>query len=91
MGQTTGRIIKSSDVQIEGRYRLDIEQNFQSGQNPDGASHAAHKIGAAPPMAAAKVKILENQSEFAVMEVTCCCGRKTIIRCDYGEKVCEPK
>jgi hypothetical protein len=75
MVQTTSRVIKSSDVEVEGRFSLDLGQSFQSGQNnkPAGA-----------PVTAAKVRILENQSEFAVMEVTCCCGRKTIIRCDYG-------
>jgi len=30
------------------------------------------------------VNIVENQPEFAVIEITCSCGTKTYIRCEYA-------
>jgi len=72
MTQATSRILKGSDVEVEGRFSLDLGHPPQPAQNSKNA--------AAGP---AKVIILENQNEFAVMEVTCCCGRKTIVRCEY--------
>jgi 16S rRNA U516 pseudouridylate synthase RsuA-like enzyme len=68
-----GRILKSSQVDVEGRFTLDLENHVQQGHNIKNA-----------PANIAKVRILENQNEYAVMEVTCSCGRKTVIRCDYG-------
>ena len=72
----TQRIIKNGQIDIEGRVALDLG-NFPS------APGQAGKIPAIP--AQAKVRIIENQDQYAVMEVTCSCGKKTIIRCDYGD------
>lgn len=33
--------------------------------------------------AASSVRITQNHPEYAVLEVTCPCGRTTHIRCDY--------
>jgi len=74
MIQATSRILKSSDVEVEGRFHLDLGAPVPSAQNSRNAA-----------VGAAKVRILENQNEYAVMEVTCPCGRKTIIRCDYSD------
>ena len=73
MAQSANRILKSEDVEIEGRLNLDLGNAGQTSQN---AKHATVGI--------TKVRILENQNEYAVIEVTCSCGRKTIIRCDYS-------
>jgi hypothetical protein len=83
MVSTAGKVLKSSEVEVEGRFSLDLAGTVQPGPN------GRHQTPA--PGTPAKVRVLENQKEFAVMEVTCSCGRKTIIRCDYGEKVCEQK
>jgi hypothetical protein len=74
MMQVTSRILKSSDVEVEGRFHLDLGAPPPSAQNSRNAA-----------VGAAKVRILENQNEYAVMEVTCPCSRKTIIRCDYSD------
>jgi len=74
MVQTTSRILKSSDVEVEGQFHLDAGPHVQSSQN-----------GRNPGVAAPKVRILESQNEFAVVEVICSCGRKTVVRCEYGE------
>jgi hypothetical protein len=73
MTQSTSRILKSCDVEVEGRFHLDF------GHSPASAQNNRNLTGGA-----AKVKMLENQNEYAVMEITCPCGRKTVIRCDYG-------
>jgi len=74
MTHSAGKILKSSDVEVEGRLHLDF-------------GHPAHPAQASKNTAgqAAKVRMLENQLQYAVMEITCPCGRKTVIRCDYGE------
>jgi hypothetical protein len=80
---TTGKVLKSSEVEVEGKFSLDLAGIVSPGPNAKQQMQA--------PGAPAKVRVLENQKDFAVMEVTCSCGRKTIIRCDYGEKICEQK
>jgi hypothetical protein len=73
MVQTTSRILKSGDVEVEGRFQLDLVAPLPSAKSSNTA------------VGTSKVRILENQNEYAVMEVTCPCGRKTIIRCDYSD------
>jgi hypothetical protein len=78
-----GKVLKSSEVEVEGKFSLDLDGVVTPGTN---GKHQTQAQGAP-----AKVRVLENQKDYAVMEVTCSCGRKTVIRCDYGEKVCEQK
>ena len=73
MEKATGHILKSSDVKLEGRFHLDvgqIAQNLAEGK----------KVASATP----QVHVVENHPEFAVMEITCSCGTKTYIRCEYA-------
>ena len=72
MTPPTNRILKSGEVDVVGRFALELGNAPPPGQNKT------------PQAGIAKVRILENQNEYAVMEVTCSCGRKTVIRCDYG-------
>lgn len=72
MEKTAGHVLKSNDVKLEGRFRLDA-----GGDAPERAN--AGNVTLAQP----QVLIVENQPEFAVMEVTCRCGEKTHIRCEY--------
>jgi hypothetical protein len=72
MQEPANRILKSDDVEVDGRLHLDLAAASPSAQN-----------GKPVTAGITKVRILENQNEYAVMEVTCSCGRKTIIRCDY--------
>jgi hypothetical protein len=73
MAQPANRVLKSDDVEVDGRLHLDLGGAVPPTQN--GRNVAVGKQS---------VRILENQNEYAVMEVTCSCGRKTIIRCDYA-------
>jgi len=68
MGKTTGHILKAGDVKLEGQLHLDL-WNVQAGPLKEKGAAA---------------RIIENHQEFAVLEVTCSCGRKIYLKCEYG-------
>jgi hypothetical protein len=74
MEKAAGRILKSNNVKLEGQFRLDAGPGVKCPSNERNAA-----------LAPAQVRIVENQPEFAVVEVTCCCGAKTLIRCEYPD------
>ena len=76
MARTSGRILKSDDVTLEGQYHLDVAQAELAGGEPQHRS-------AAP--AAPQARILENHPEYAVIEVTCSCGTRMCLRCEYAD------
>jgi len=73
MVKLAGHVLKANDVKLEGQVRLDTAQ-VQRGL-PKGKK---------TPAAAPQVRILENNPEFAVIEVTCSCGNKTCFKCEYA-------
>ena len=74
MGKATGRILKSNDVKLEGQIRLDVRQTVPNSANGKNAASFTPQVC-----------IVENHPEFAVIEVTCGCGAKTHIRCEYTD------
>ncbi|MHC4122675.1 MAG: hypothetical protein ACYSSI_03805 [Planctomycetota bacterium] len=74
MENAARRILKSDNVRLEGQFHLDSSQG-----NPGLANRK--NVTSTP----AQVRIMENHPEFAVIEVTCGCGVKTHIRCEYTE------
>ena len=72
---TLGRILKSKDVILDGQYHLDIKKIEVAGVKPQEEKK---------PSVPVRVRILENHSEYAVLEVTCVCGTRVCLRCDYG-------
>ena len=73
MEKTTGHILKGSDVKLQGQVRLDAAQVIPIAAN-----------GKSVTSTAPQVRIVENQPEFAVIEVTCNCGKKTYAKCEYA-------
>jgi hypothetical protein len=73
MGKTAGRILKESDVQLEGRFTLDIVQPELGRPKQQGTA-----------LAEPKVRIVESRPEFAVVEITCSCGTGMYLRCEYA-------
>ena len=67
-------VLKSNDVKLEGRFRLDVGQGVPTTANKRNAASS-------PP----QVRIVENHPEFAVLELVCGCGAKTNIRCEYTD------
>jgi hypothetical protein len=74
MDSQTGRVLKADEVKIEGTYRLDINRPVKRAANP-GTS-----VSSSP-----QVRIVENNAEYVVVELTCGCGNKTRVRCEYGQ------
>jgi hypothetical protein len=75
MVRTSGRILKSDDVKLEGQYHLDAAQAEFAAGEPQQRSAV---------LAAPQVRISENHPEYAVIEVTCSCGTKMCLRCEYA-------
>jgi len=73
MEKTTGRILKGGDVKLEGTFCLDAGQ-------PAPASAKERNTASVPVQA----RIVENQPQFAIIEIICSCGTKTHIKCEYN-------
>ncbi len=73
MAKTPRHILKGNNVKLEGQFHLDVGQIGTT--RPKGASAA---------LATPQARIVENHPEFAVMEITCSCGTKTYLRCEFG-------
>ena len=73
MGAVTGRILKRDSIKVEGKFQLGIMQKGGNRANTP-AVHVTEP----------KVRIVESNSEFTIMEVTCSCGTKTSVRCEYA-------
>jgi hypothetical protein len=81
MPKTAGHILKSDEIKLEGQFRLDVAQVQSQTGGPKEQS---------PALNAPQVRIVENHPEFADIEITCSCGRKTNLKCEYtGTKVTE--
>lgn len=68
MPEVTGYILKADQVELQGQFHLDIGQAGPS----------------SPKLITPQARIVENHPEFAVMEITCCCGAKTYLKCEYA-------
>ena len=79
MSKTAGRILKASDVKLEGKHTLDIVQTDPSQTRQPGTA-----------LVEPQVHIVESQPDFTVIEVTCSCGAGIRLRCEYdGNKTPE--
>jgi hypothetical protein len=67
------RVLKSDEVEIDGRCHLDIGRRVSPAQAGKNNSVAV------------KARILDNTSEYALIELICSCGKKTLVRCEYGD------
>jgi hypothetical protein len=71
----TARIIKGNDIKLEGTFRFDANQPLQSA--------APTQRAAASSLGTVQARIVESQPQYAIIEVTCTCGTKTHIRCEF--------
>lgn len=75
MAKTTKRILKSNNVRLEGQFHLGLAQ----AESAEGRTRQTSAASAAP-----QARIVENHSEFAVIELICSCGTGTYLRCEYA-------
>ena len=73
MSEATGRILKGDDVKLEGRFHLDVARAERS--LPRKGNTASGHV---------RVRIVEKHPDFAVIEMTCSCGTKTYLKCEYA-------
>jgi hypothetical protein len=74
MDATTQRVIKADNVNLDGQVQLGL--NVTAGAKPkDGASAEAGGPGAF---------IVEKNSQYMIVEITCTCGKKTYLRCEFS-------
>lgn len=72
MQKASGRILKSENVKVEGRFQFDAQNNIAS------------ETGTTPtPPGGARAQIVEKNSDYAIVEIICGCGQKTQIKCQY--------
>ena len=71
------KILKAEQVVIDGSVRLEIG----GGAPVRTASSAQADTSAGVPEQA---RILESNNEYAIIEVTCGCGAKSHIQCNYS-------
>ncbi len=74
MLKTGVNILKSSDVKVEGEFRLEIAPPTEQSPRLPGRAGAA-----------AQVRIVEKHPEYAIIEFTCACGNKSHIKCQYDQ------
>jgi hypothetical protein len=73
MAGVTVRVIKGSDVEIKGKFKLELIPVGQASAKDSGR-----------PLVTPQVRVVEKNPEFAVIEVTCSCGTKALLRCEYA-------
>ena len=73
MANKVSRVLKKDEVTVEGQRHLDVAGS--------GTNMQQGRVAAA---SAAQARVVENSSEFAVIEVTCSCGEKTQLKCLYA-------
>ena len=73
-----GHILKANRARLAGSFELHIDQ----------AAGPKHHDPSGP--ATPRIRMLENQPEFAVIEITCPCGRITQVRCEYAPAAVTP-
>lgn len=72
------RVLKAEDIELTGSVCL----GTGSGPAPVRTDSPAQMDTAAAPQQA---RIVESNTEYAVIEVICSCGTKNYIQCNYGQ------
>ena len=62
-------IIRRAEVQLEDPYVLDLTKVRCEEGSPEEASD--------------RVRVVESDPQYTLVEVTCGCGQKTYVRCDH--------
>jgi hypothetical protein len=68
-----GHVLKADRVRLEEPLRL----------NMNGTGTPEH-AGSHRPAVQPRVRIAQSRPDFAILEVTCACGKVTHVRCEYG-------
>jgi hypothetical protein len=72
------RVIKAEQVVVNGSVRLEIGGGAPVRTEP---SAQAGTFADVPQEA----RIIESNNEYVIIEVTCGCGRKSHVQCNFGD------
>jgi len=78
MSKAPVSVIKHDEVRIAGKVRLDSGMPRSADSLPAGQASCAGE-----PAGAASARIVKTAADHVMIEVTCACGAKTMLRCDY--------
>ena len=70
---THTKILKGSEVKVEGKFTLDVTQIEQDSPKNDSMN-----------LVEPQVRVLQSESEFSIIEITCSCGESLNLRCEYA-------
>ncbi len=76
MSKITSRILKADSFEISGIYKITLT-----------GSQGTPASGPVPsqPQFQPEANVVERHPEYAVIEITCSCGSKMYVRCDYAQ------
>lgn len=69
---TRTKILKESEVKVEGQFTLDVMQTEQNSSKKTSTEQVEPQV-----------RILQSEPEFSVIEITCSCGESMNLRCEY--------
>jgi hypothetical protein len=74
MEEKTQRVIKADNIKIDGPVKLGLN-------TAGGSPRPAVSVSGA---GSAGAVIVEKNSQFMTVEVTCTCGKKTYLKCEFA-------
>ncbi len=75
-------LIKNDNVQVEGSIRLGIRGRANPVRTQPSSAQAGDPNQPNQPQ---QVRIVESNSEYAIIEVMCACGNKCYVQCNYAD------
>jgi hypothetical protein len=79
MQKTTSHIIKGSQVNLNGAFKLNTADPIPQ---PERTTSTPSK-----PATPVQAKVVEKNNEFAMVEVICSCGQNISVKCIYTSQV----
>lgn len=73
MAKEITHILRSDEVKLEGCIRLNTDQTGKSNERQMTEDRQW------------QVSIVENHEEFAIIEISCCCGSQMYLKCEYAK------
>lgn len=73
MTVTQSRILKNDSITVKGTHKISHK-----------TSHSSADAAAPANKGEPKAEIIQKEPAFAIIEVTCNCGKKIQLRCDYS-------
>ena len=77
MNRPATSVIKNDEVRVGGRVRLGAAASHPVGP------HGALTAGNTQPGGPASARIIKTAADHTVIEITCPCGTKTMLKCNY--------